>query len=189
MSWLQLQTPWPVIRRKLIAGVALVSYLVATVGFPVPAVARQGGGPAYPCQDLRCGCQSAEQCWKGCCCLTPEQRWAWAREHNVEPPEYAERPHGNDNQPASPRACCAKKQSAPASQPTSAGLRWTLGLAAQSCQGSATLWISAGFVLPPTPPSDWSPVLSAAGWLGRTATTAVMLSVTPPDPPPRQCSI
>jgi hypothetical protein len=49
-----------------------------------------------------CGCQSAEQCWRGCCCLTVEERWAWAREHNIEPPPYAERPA--PKKPAAPKS-------------------------------------------------------------------------------------
>ena len=32
---------------------------------------------------------SAEQCWRSCCCHTLAERFAWAREHNVRPPEYA----------------------------------------------------------------------------------------------------
>src|SRR5262249_36229142 len=45
-----------------------------------------------PCQGHPCGCRSAEDCWQHCCCLSPEERWAWARAHDVEPPAYAERP-------------------------------------------------------------------------------------------------
>jgi hypothetical protein len=72
--------------------VALAGYLIAVTGFPVPAAAAKRAGIPFPCQNNPCGCQTAEQCWSGCTCLTPEQRWAWAREHNVEPPPYAERP-------------------------------------------------------------------------------------------------
>jgi hypothetical protein len=184
----------PMIRRKLVAMVALVSYVVATFGMPLPAIARKDGGPAFPCQDLPCGCLTAEQCWKGCCCLTPEQRWAWAREHHVEPPDYAERPGEHDGQEAAqsgsccmPRepACCAKKTKEPTSAPAAAVLRWTLGLAAQRCQGSTTLWTSTGAALPPTPPSVWSPAVMAVSWLCWAPTAGMVLSVTPPDPPPR----
>ena len=78
--------------RRVGVVVALVAYLVAAVGFPVPAASVKGGGVPFPCMNHPCGCRSAEQCWRGCCCLTVEERWAWAREHNVEPPSYAERP-------------------------------------------------------------------------------------------------
>ena len=80
--------------RRVGVVVVLVAYLVAAVGFPVPASAARGDGVPFPCMDHPCGCQSAEQCWRGCCCLTVEERWAWAREHNVEPPPYARAPPG-----------------------------------------------------------------------------------------------
>jgi hypothetical protein len=84
-------TFWRRLPRRICAGVALVAYLIAAIGFPVSASARSRGIP-FPCQDHPCGCQSAEQCWRSCCCFTAEERWAWAREHNVEPPAYAEQP-------------------------------------------------------------------------------------------------
>jgi hypothetical protein len=37
----------------------------------------------------RCGCQSAQQCWDNCCCLSPAERLAWARAHGVDPPTVA----------------------------------------------------------------------------------------------------
>jgi hypothetical protein len=78
--------------RRVCAVVALVAYLIAAVGFPIPAAPARGDGIPFPCMNHACGCRSAEQCWRSCCCLTVEERWAWAREHNVEPPPYAERP-------------------------------------------------------------------------------------------------
>jgi hypothetical protein len=84
------------------AGVALVAYLIAAVGFPIPAAPLKTGGVAYPCQNHPCGCQSAEQCWRSCCCFTVEERWAWARANNVEPPAYAARPAQSD--PAAPKS-------------------------------------------------------------------------------------
>jgi hypothetical protein len=83
---------WRRSARRVGVVVALVAYLAAAVGFPVPAASDKGDGVPFPCMNHPCGCRSAEQCWRGCCCLTVEERWDWAREHNVEPPSYAERP-------------------------------------------------------------------------------------------------
>jgi hypothetical protein len=82
------------LRHRLSAAVALFAYLSAAVGYPIPtsAVARKDRSQPFPCQEHACGCQSAEECWSGCCCFTPEERWAWASEHNVQPPAYAEKP-------------------------------------------------------------------------------------------------
>ena len=42
----------------------------------------------YPCMDRPCGCASAEQCWKKCCCFTNQQKVAWAERAYVKVPEY-----------------------------------------------------------------------------------------------------
>jgi hypothetical protein len=85
-------TSWRSLRRRLIAGVTLIAYLLATLGLPLPAAAHKPDEQPFPCQDHPCGCRTAEQCWTACCCFTPEQRWAWARERHIDPPAYAEKP-------------------------------------------------------------------------------------------------
>ncbi len=74
-------------RHRLFAGTALVAYVFAVVGYPVPVISGpRDGAMAYPCQHHLCGCQSAAECWENCCCYTPQQRLAWAREHGVAIP-------------------------------------------------------------------------------------------------------
>ncbi len=93
MATTRRKTFWRRLRQRLWVAVSLLAYLAASLGFPLPAPARhKPGGQPFPCQDHPCGCQSAEQCWTHCCCLTPEQHWEWARRHHVEPPAYATRP-------------------------------------------------------------------------------------------------
>jgi hypothetical protein len=58
----------------------------------LPAAVHKDTSQPFPCQDHACGCRTAEQCWTSCCCFTPEERWAWADAHNVQPPAYAEKP-------------------------------------------------------------------------------------------------
>ncbi len=84
---------WRPLPRRTIAGLALVSFLAASVGFPIPVFSRKKeADQPFPCQGHGCGCQTAEQCWRHCCCFTPEEQWAWARRHKVQPPPYAEKP-------------------------------------------------------------------------------------------------
>jgi len=86
---------WRPLPRRSIAGLALVSYLAASVGLPVPVYSQKPEtDQPFPCQGHGCGCRTAEQCWRHCCCFTPEQQWAWARSHHVKPPAYAEKPLG-----------------------------------------------------------------------------------------------
>jgi hypothetical protein len=42
----------------------------------------------YPCMDRPCGCASAQQCWKKCCCFTNQQKIAWAKRAGVKVPEF-----------------------------------------------------------------------------------------------------
>jgi hypothetical protein len=67
----------------------LAAYLLTVTGFPALASTRKHGSVPFPCQDHDCGCTSAEQCWTNCCCFSPEQHLAWARQHQITPPAYA----------------------------------------------------------------------------------------------------
>jgi hypothetical protein len=39
-------------------------------------------------QDKPCGCRTASQCWKKCCCFTNTQKISWAESRGVSVPEY-----------------------------------------------------------------------------------------------------
>lgn len=67
--------------------VALVAYLATAVGLPLPQSATIESSTPFPCQSHRCGCVSAEQCWQSCCCFSPAERLAWAKEHGVHVPD------------------------------------------------------------------------------------------------------
>jgi hypothetical protein len=67
--------------------VALVAYLATAVGLPLPQSATIESSTPFPCQSHRCGCVSAEQCWRSCCCFSPAERLAWAKQHGVHVPE------------------------------------------------------------------------------------------------------
>lgn len=57
---------------------------------PVPQVTsvEKDRSTPYPCMNRPCGCASADQCWKQCCCFTNQQKVAWAKANNVELPEF-----------------------------------------------------------------------------------------------------
>ena len=57
---------------------------------PVPQLSspEKDRSEPYPCMDRPCGCASAEQCWKKCCCFTNQQKIAWAERAGVKVPEY-----------------------------------------------------------------------------------------------------
>src|SRR5436190_14983308 len=78
------------LHRRLISAALAAMYIVTAAGIPLPAgnLARKSG-ELFPCSDDGCGCASAEQCWRSCCCHSLAERFEWAREHKVRPPEFA----------------------------------------------------------------------------------------------------
>jgi hypothetical protein len=78
-----------VIRRSVVAA-ALVAYVLVAAGVPLPSISRPTkSGEQFPCASSGCGCGSAEQCWRGCCCHTLAERLDWAQKHGVKPPAFA----------------------------------------------------------------------------------------------------
>lgn len=75
--------------RTATCWATVISYLIVALGIQIPLPAVKKAGQPYPCMNRPCGCASAEQCWRHCCCTTLEQRLAWARENHVTPPDYA----------------------------------------------------------------------------------------------------
>jgi hypothetical protein len=77
-------------RAQAIARWTMVlSYAVLALGISLPAAPLKSTDQPYPCMNHRCGCKSAEECWRNCCCTTLEERLVWARENHVTPPDYA----------------------------------------------------------------------------------------------------
>jgi hypothetical protein len=75
--------------RRSISAALVAVYFTTAVGIPLPTGSTHKSSEVYPCADHACGCDSAEQCWRSCCCFTMPERFAWARRHGVRPPEYA----------------------------------------------------------------------------------------------------
>jgi hypothetical protein len=76
-------------RRVLCAALALL-YITIASGVPAPIGRPLGkGGELFPCSTCGCGCATAEQCWRSCCCHTLAERMEWARKHGVRPPDHA----------------------------------------------------------------------------------------------------
>ena len=183
---------WVCFGRRLCAGLVLLSYLATASGVPLPLLPGKDLSQPFPCMDHACGCRSAEECWRHCCCFTPEEKFAWARRHGIEPPAYAERPgaccangaEGADSLPP----CCAGKSGAcchAAEHRPAAGRGWVIGLTALRCRGLSTVWVTTGSVLPPAAPlawRPWPPLVATLSYPDRLPNTH---PPSPPDPPPR----
>ena len=168
--------------RLLLVGLCVVAHLAITIGFPVPTVSARTdySSKPFPCQHHHCGCHSAEQCWRSCCCMSMREKLAWAKEHGVTPPDYvlvAAAEEAAEDEPGSCCAhaehqvaeccsthgggsCCSKKKHGGCSEcshETDAAkdaVEWVIGIHAQKCQGLALLWITTGAIAPPPVPVD-----------------------------------
>jgi hypothetical protein len=121
VSWLRFARGFH--RRDIILWLTLVSHLMVTFGFPLPAPSHKKptDGVAYPCQSRPCGCLTSEQCWAGdCCCFTLEEKVAWADANGVNPPEHVrpliESRRSRPAQPAKKKSCCSEAE--PAVEPS-----------------------------------------------------------------------
>ena len=95
-----------------------LSVLLAFVGclLPIPVIVPLDGeldsSAPYPCQHHHCGCLSAEQCWRKCCCFTHTQKLAWAKSHGVQPPEFVVIAAAQEGKatPCSGSGCCSSNK-------------------------------------------------------------------------------
>lgn len=200
--------------RRLVTAAALVSYAVSIWGLPLPTANQAADdGTPFICQGHACGCSSAEQCWRDCCCYTPAERLAWATAHNVKLPAEvqsalvaaAHRPAACDDDhdccashDEDAHECCATpvaKASASDScghcaQPghvvsSKPGFRWVLGIEARKCRGLSTLWVTSGACLPLEILSLWEFDWRPQGQVEPPLVALASVTFSPAVPPPR----
>lgn len=86
--------------RPLLTWLAILGYGVLALGLPLPAGMRSRGAVPgldaagmiaakdrsvpFPCMNSPCGCASADQCFRDCCCTTLAERLAFARRHRLD---------------------------------------------------------------------------------------------------------
>lgn len=145
---------WRKLQRPVVSAVTLLAYLVATIGYPMPA-----GSSSHPCGQRVCHCGSDEACRaSGCGC-----RVAQASEQQPAPSCCEQ----DDHPPSARPSCCTVAKSQAKSQGTQSqsaaktaprsSVRWIVGITALKCQGHATTWIAIAAALPPPLPVTWQP--------------------------------
>ena len=116
MRWLWGKKTKARLGRSAIALLLAVNHAVIALGLPLPMPSARPPASAdemFPCMYCSCGCRTAEQCWRNCCCYTMTQKLAWAKEHGVEPPAFVRAAAEKEAElaaaasPAEPKACCA----------------------------------------------------------------------------------
>jgi hypothetical protein len=186
--------------RHATATAALFAYLLAVAGVPLPAGPQKDRSRPFPCMDRPCGCKDAAQCWTSCCCTTPRERLAWARQQGIEPPSALAvlaivRRGGGESSAAmhqhARRSCCAAK--AKAASPRAAGAEKSASAqgdlvaigAWRACHGLGALWSFHGAALAPAPALTYEFDWSLAERLAARACMSDSLVFSPPVPPPR----
>jgi hypothetical protein len=100
---------------KLMCGLVGLSVLlgVCAMLFPLPIAPLPQNSPEkdtsepFPCQNRPCGCRSADQCWKKCCCFNNAQKIAWAKANNVKLPEFVLVAAKKENEATDGREICS----------------------------------------------------------------------------------
>ena len=88
--------------RETVTWLVTIAYAVLAAGLPLPAgavvesprhvsaaakaglLAAKDRSRPFPCMDSPCGCASAEQCFRACCCHSVAERLDWARQNGLE---------------------------------------------------------------------------------------------------------
>lgn len=107
----------------------------------------------FPCQGGQCGCSSASECWSNCCCLTPKQRIAWAKQAGITPPyeligQVEEKSSTGccSTEPTSSVAspCCdTHKSTSCCSNAESSSPSVSVKLKSPACQGKESRWLAS----------------------------------------------
>jgi hypothetical protein len=205
--------------RRVLVGFCIVAHLAVTTGFPLPESKELVAGAArFPCEKHRCGCRSAEHCWRSCCCMSAAEKLAWAKRNGVTPPDYVVdsehdevgresasccRSHRDRAEESAPccavarRSCCSLPAAAePAGSahedqsqaPAERKYVWVDGIQAQHCQGLATIWVISGAVLPPPPPIRAPIEMAPPTWFVPRSICRWVSLSCPPDVPPPRCA-
>lgn len=166
------------------AVATLAAFLLASVGYPVwSAGTSKDLSQPFPCAHRRCGCRNADQCWRGCCCFTNKEKLAWAKAHDVAPPEYvAAAAQHESTQPANKAACCSTKKSGPCHVAQVNKSPLTAVIEAMRCPGEVEQWVAIGAIDVPRI-EVWQLELPLCGDVA-TVTAAYAAVAIPPAPPP-----
>jgi hypothetical protein len=136
-------------RQRIPSWLALLAQAATLVGLPLPVeAANKDRSVPFPCQHRSCGCMSASDCWRSCCCFSARDRLSWVRERGQEEPEVLVEAAAHEAEAETDSCCshstrCCSKSSSPAKpkppspskpNPEKPLVRWTFGISATSCK-------------------------------------------------------
>ena len=186
------------VRRNVVAVSLLAAITISVLPIPIsiaPSCKSKDRSQPFPCQDRPCGCRSAEECKRKCCCFTSEQKLAWAKLNGVDASLIVADTKPVSVPKAAKKACCAshsKTKLTRTSRPISKSSngytskrKIVIGIVAQSCHGLAlTAFGHAVFLIPPVIQLV-SEIESTVERICAPAERMVNAFAEPPTPPPR----
>jgi len=192
---LNLRQHW---KRGLVSLAVLVSVCASLFPLPVGWDSRSEKdlSKPFPCQNRPCGCRTADQCWKKCCCFTNAQKVAWAKAQRVRVPEGVVVSAKLESAQSGPRkgGCCRaitlKPPQPDATLPVANAEErdetiYVIASLAQQCQGQPWSWSTLPWAILPQSSEcrEFSPVAGEKTVL--ISSTYVAFCRRPPVPPPR----
>lgn len=210
-------TDWRPLRHRLFSLMLLLCVCASVAPIPLASPTRpeKDTSRPFPCQNRPCGCRSAEQCWKQCCCFTNAQKIAWARANQVAAPDYVHVAAAQESKApvVSRRSCCAikskealccrseslvdeteghgscKPAQSDADKPDDReSVDYVIAVMAEQCRGQSTFWNSLPWaVIPEVTLTEPSVNVEAVDHGAAPALPTI--TYQPPAPPPRQPAI
>jgi len=153
--------------RRIMSSVAIVAFLAATIGVPVPQIgsvrSTNHADEDYPCRDHACGCLNAAMCQSQCCCFP---------------------------KPSAPvSTCCSRKaktRSPDATTPAKGHRPVGLVINALGCRSGYSLWMALTVVFPaPGSAPEWTVSPPIVRFTSPRERIASQSSLDPDTPPPR----
>lgn len=211
----RLPRSWTTLCRRIVAMTLIIAFIVGSIGFPVARRPQKDRSQPFPCQDSPCGCQSAEECWRHCCCKTNREKLAWAAEHHVTPPEYVIEAARAESEPGTSRRlccvhntqaehdtavceatgcrterpCCRHKQSCCESGGShnhdEVEVVLVISDLARKCRGLSPLWSVLNCAVVSVSPVHWSFDWTVVGSIVDVPFWQQAVELPPPVPPPR----
>ena len=190
---------WTHLSLRQITSILLIAGFVAAL-LPIPLISTSASigkdlSRPFPCQNRPCGCRSAAQCKKKCCCFSDEQKLAWAIRNGVDPSEVvASTTKCSTGSKSASTVCCTIKNVAkpqvthrlPKVKSTSQSrYKIVIKAVADDCQGLAkTASGQSVFLIPPTASLNQF-VESIVERFVIQGSVLVQAIAEPPVPPPR----
>lgn len=192
MSSSRWQTLSSLTQRQIISILLLFMMIVGFLPFPHTSARRSNSKDVsrpFPCQHRACGCQSAEQCRRQCCCFSTTQKLAWARRHRVNTTEVVAKTSQDVGRFSRSRKGCCSNRENPLTERTiqRTGIAHIIGVVAQECHGIAKSFSGqAVFVIPSQ--MLLTPIMAPVDErLELRSTRFQKRDPEPPIPPPRLC--